>query len=71
MINNKFIKHALDLITVETLESLTYGDEKRINHYCELYHYCEEDIIVLNYKGKEIYQFLYDLDSNIITLETL
>lgn len=51
-------------ITFEMLEALQYGDEIKLNDKYTLYHYCEEDIIVIvqSEPWEEILQVLYSKD---------
>jgi len=51
---------AMDSITVELLDSLTYGDTIELINGYYLYHYEEDDFIAFNNKkDEEIYCILY------------
>ncbi len=65
------IDEALKKITIEDLDSLDYGDEILISKNVVLYHYCEDDIVVLNIQDEwiEVFQYLWDEES--ITIESL
>lgn len=42
------LEEAQENLTIDMLESLEYGEEIQMNELITLYHYSEEDIIVLN-----------------------
>ena len=56
------LEDAQNQLTVEMLEALKYGEEKELNDTITLYHYCEEDIIVLNLTEgwEEVLQILWN-----------
>ena len=62
-------------ITLNKLASLKYGDEEKLNEFITLYHYYEEDIIVLclDYgdNWEEILQILWDREFDEIIFEAL
>ena len=66
-------KDTLDSITVEMLDNLEYGEELKLNKYYTLYHYCEEDIVVVNETAEwnEVFQVLWDSSTKEITFESL
>lgn len=64
---------AINQVTIEMLKNLTYGEELELNSEYTLYHYVEDDIIVL-VKGEEweeVYQFLYNEEHDEIIIEEL
>ena len=56
------LNEALEKITVDMLNKLEYGDEIELNESYTLYHYCEEDIVVVNElpNWDEIFQVLWN-----------
>lgn len=66
------ITEAMGLVTIEMLENLTYGEEIQLTEkYC-LYHYSEDDLIVLNdsVEWEELYTVLYDSKTKEIIFES-
>lgn len=65
------LKDALSHVTIDLINTMSYGDEIRLNSRFVLYHYTEEDVIVLNciLKWEEVYQVMVDGDE--ITYEEL
>jgi hypothetical protein len=65
--NKIALKDAQDKATMELLNSLTYGDEVILNNMFTLYHYFEEDciVLVLTESWEQVLQVLYD-DEGII-----
>lgn len=65
------IDEALKKVTIEDLNSLDYGDEILISKNVVLYHYCEDDVVVLNIQDEwiEVFQYLWDEES--ITMESI
>jgi hypothetical protein len=64
-------EEALNLVTVEIIKSLTYGQEYQLNDkYC-LYHYSEDDLIVLNDSEEwvELYTVLFNPENNEVIFE--
>ena len=57
-LNCNSLLEAKDLVTIETLNSLSYGESVELNDEYELYHYSDDEIIVLNHEesGEEILQ---------------
>ena len=59
---------ALDLIDVEMLKSLDYGEERKLTPRYTLYHYTEDDVIVVNIDTdedwEELVQVLWDWDTD-------
>lgn len=60
-LNCNNLSEAKGLVTAKMLDSLSYGESIKLSDEYELYHYCEDEIIVLNHKesGEEILQILY------------
>lgn len=56
------LDQALESITVKMLNKLEYGEELELNESYTLYHYCEEDIVVVNElpNWDEIFQVLWN-----------
>jgi len=56
------LNQALESITVDMLNNLEYGEEIELNENYTLYHYCEEDIVVVNETKNwdEIFQVLWN-----------
>jgi len=67
------VDKAVKKITIDILNSLTYGDEIKISDNVVIYHYTEEEIVVLNIYDEwiEVYQYLWDNESKEIITETL
>lgn len=69
------LKRATDMLSVEMLDGLEYGAEKQLTNNFTLYHYCEDDIVVINYntvsEWEEILQVMWNADSEEITYEEL
>ncbi len=67
------LDNAIEQIDIKLLNSLDYGEERPLNNKYTLYHYTEEDVIVVNQtlddEGNEdwteLFQVLFD-DSNIV-----
>jgi len=59
------------MVTIEQVNSITYGEEISIGDDLVLYYYCEEDIIVIVRESDwtELYQVL--IDGDVVTLEEL
>lgn len=59
-----FLEDAINKITVDVVKSLSYGEEVELNEEYTLYHYTEEDIIVLNKneEWEEVYQIMFKDD---------
>lgn len=55
---------AVNKITMDMVKGLQYGEELELNEEYTLYHYTEDDIIVLNRTEdwEELYQILYEDD---------
>jgi len=62
------LQEALDLINVEMLKSLVYGEERRLTPRYTLYHYSSDDVIVVNIdtdeNWEELVQVLWDWDTD-------
>jgi len=56
------LNQALESITVDMLNNLEYGEEIELNENYTLYHYCEDDIVVVNETENwdEIFQVLWN-----------
>ncbi len=68
------LQKAMDKITIDMLEDLTYGDSIELNSKFELYHYCENEIIVLNsndHEDEEVLQIQYNREADDIVFEIL
>lgn len=67
------LKDAISKITITSLKSLEYGEEIELNEEYTLYHYTEDDVIVLNRTEdwEELYQILYDDEKGEIIFEKL
>ena len=57
-----YLKKALNGINVQLLNSLEYGDEIQLNDLYSLYHYSEDDCVVVNRTDDwtELVQVLWD-----------
>ena len=55
---------AVNKITMDMVKGLEYGEELELNEEYTLYHYTEDDVIVLNRTEdwEELYQILYEDD---------
>jgi len=62
MANKTLLDEAMDKVTIEILNGLDHGEEIELNEKYTLYHYTEEDIIVLNEteEWEEIFQIMTD-----------
>lgn len=67
------LDNAIEQITIEMLESLTYGSEVELNDEYTLYHYIEDDIISIfsTEEWVEMYAVLYSKETNEIIIEEL
>lgn len=67
------LAEAIEMITIPLLEMLDFGCEIDLNEGYTLYHYCEEEIIVLvkTEEWEEVLQILYNTEDNSIILESL
>lgn len=67
------LEDAISKITIARLKSLEYGEEVELNEEYTLYHYTEDDVIVLNRTEdwEELYQILYDDEKEEIIFEKL
>jgi len=70
---NDLLEDAISKVTIDIVKSLSYGEELELNEEYTLYHYTEDDIIVLNRTEdwEEIYQTLYNEEDGKIILEKL
>lgn len=61
---------AMDQVTAKTLKSMTYGDTVYLNDMFVLYHYCEDETIVITSEddGDEECVCLYDGDKVIFEM---
>lgn len=68
-----YLQDAMDKINFDMLDSLSYGDEIILNEKYTLYHYTEDDIIVIVQEEEwtEVLQVLYSREKNEITNETI
>ena len=67
------LDNAIEQITIEMLEGLTYGSEVELNDEYTLYHYIEDDIISIfnTEEWVEMYAVLYSKETNEIIIEEL
>ena len=68
------LDEAMNKITIDMLEELRYGDSVQLNSKFELYHYCEDEIIVLNssdHEDEEVIQIQYNREADDIVFEVL
>ena len=73
------LENAIDQIDINLLTSLDYGEEKLLNKKYTLYHYTEEDVIVINQTldedgnedWTELFQVLFADDDSSIVFEPL
>ena len=65
--------NAADLVTIDLLKSLDYGEEIQLTDKMTLSHYCEDDIIVLNLteEWEEVFQVQYTTETGQIDFEAL
>jgi hypothetical protein len=65
------LQEAMDKVTIEMLNDLTYSEEQPLNEkYC-LYHYSEDDLVVLNHKEdwEELYTVQWNTEKEEIIFE--
>lgn len=67
------LKKALNGINIQLLNSLEYGDEIQLNDLYSLYHYSEDDCVVVNRTEDwtELVQVLWDDDNDSIIFEVI
>jgi DNA-directed RNA polymerase subunit RPC12/RpoP len=67
------LEDAVSQITIPLLKRLEYGEEIELNTEYTLYHYTEDDVIVLNRTEdwEELYQILYNEETDAIIFEKL
>lgn len=67
------LENAISQITIDLLKKLEYGEEIELNEEYTLYHYTEDDVIVLNRTEdwEELYQILYNDEDESIIFEKL
>ena len=67
------LKKALNGINIQLLNSLEYGDEIQLNDLYSLYHYSEDDCVVVNRTEDwtELVQVLWDEDDDSIMFEVI
>ena len=65
--------NAADLVTIDLLTSLDYGEEIQLTDKMTLSHYCEDEIIVLNLteEWEEVFQILFNAETKEIIFESL
>ena len=70
-LNKKQIDNAINILTFEDVQNITFGEDIEISDNVVLSHYCEEDIITLNLLDSwtEVYQVM--TDNKKIILETI
>jgi hypothetical protein len=64
VVTENLLDDAVSKITVALVKGLQYGEELELNEEYTLYHYTEDDVIVLNRTEdwEELYQILYEDD---------
>tara|TARA_R110002012_G_scaffold211983_2_gene382965 strand:+ start:318 stop:581 length:264 start_codon:yes stop_codon:yes gene_type:complete len=69
----KQIDVATEKINVKMLKNLDYGEDLLVSENVVLSHYCEYEIITLNIEDEwiEVFQIMYDTDTNKIVIEIL
>lgn len=67
------IDEAIKKVTLKELNLLSYGEEILISENVVLYHYCEDEIVVLNILDEwiEVFQYLWENNTKKIQIETL
>lgn len=62
------LEEAQENLTIDMLENLEYGEEMQMNELITLYHYSEEDIIVLNLteEWEEVLQVMFTEEGGIL-----
>lgn len=67
------ILEAMDLVTIDKITSLDYGEDLEITKNVCLSHYCEDDIIVLNLieEWEEVFQIVFSSQTKEIIFESL
>tara|TARA_R110000803_G_scaffold121309_3_gene189399 strand:- start:461 stop:706 length:246 start_codon:yes stop_codon:yes gene_type:complete len=67
------VLEAVNLVTIEDLNALSYGEDIELTNKVCLSHYCEDDIIVLNLteEWEEVFQILFDTETEEIIFEAL
>ena len=70
------LQDAQDKVTITMLEWLAYGEEKQLNDTFKLYHYCEDDIVVIGFTDDdvedwEVLQIQWDKETELIVFEAL
>lgn len=69
------LQEVLSKVNVELLESLDYGDEIKLNDRYALYHYTEDEVVVLNLSTEsdwdEIVQCMWDTDTGEVIFEII
>ena len=70
-LNKKQVDNAINILTFEDVQNITFGEDIEISDNVVLSHYCEEDIITLNLLDSwtEVYQVM--TDNKKIILETI
>jgi len=64
-------QEAINMVTIEMLNDLTYGEEIQLNDKFCLYHYTEDDLVVFNdsEEWEELYVVQWDNKTGKITFE--
>lgn len=72
------LEKAISEVTYDMVRVLEYGETIHLSHGFELYHYCEDEVIVLNHEdyeddelGAEIVQFYYNEETEDVEYEVL
>lgn len=73
VVTQSLLDDAVNKITIDLVKKLEYGEEVELNEEYTLYHYTEDDIIVLNRTEdwEELYQILYNDEDQSIIFEKL
>jgi len=67
------VLEAKNLVTIEDLSALSYGEDLELTNKVCLSHYCEDEIIVLNLteEWEEVFQILFNAETKEIIFESL
>jgi len=73
ILENPKLTEATDKITFDMLINMKHGEEIELNDTYTLYHYTEDDIIVVCYSDtwEEIFQMMYNPDTKDVFFESL
>ena len=67
------VLEAKNLVTIEDLSALSYGEDLELTNKVCLSHYCEDEIVVLNLteEWEEVFQILFNAETKEIIFESL